>query len=203
MRRASGTTLTLSGTSSPPVDLCEMCYASLDPIRQSGMPARLSVRLASLVLTLRVLPIRFGQCWLTHNESVRQWPVDVRVYWGPTGSGKTRAAAAAEAERDDGAAYWWAGGRWWDGLDGHSMIIIDDFRPSDLKLHLLLKLLDRFPYRVEVKGGYRQMLARVIIITCPRHPRDWYVADDDQENGQLIRRIDEIREFVLENEPEL
>ncbi len=74
---------------------------------------------------------------------------------------------------------------------------MDDFRPEDMKFQRLLKLLDRYPYMVEVKGGYRQFLAKTVIITCPKHPEECY-AEAGEDIEQLLRRIGEenIKEFT-------
>lgn len=143
---------------------------------------------------------RYAQLWLSALEAKR--PVDTRPevwwYWGPTGSGKSRAAATAAAERDGGPddVYWHAGGKWWDGYDGHGVAILDDFRQEDMKFNKLLKLLDYNPLRLEVKGGYRQFRATLVIITMPCHPDGCY-AETGEDVGQLIRRIDVIKEFTL------
>ena len=42
-------------------------------------------------------------------------------------------------------------------LDKHETIIIDDFRASNLKFNYLLKLLDRYPMRIETEVCYRQL----------------------------------------------
>ncbi len=71
---------------------------------------------------------------------------------------------------------------------------MDDFRPEDMKFQKLLRLLDYNPLRLEVKGGYRQFKAELVIITCPKPPESCYLeAGEDLE--QLVRRIDKIKEF--------
>jgi len=52
--------------------------------------------------------------------------------------------------------YWKDDTKWWDGYDKHESIVIDDFRASNIEFNHLLKLLDRYPMRIETKGGYRQ-----------------------------------------------
>ncbi len=75
------------------------------------------------------------------------------------------------------------------------MTIIDDFRPEDFKFQYMLRLLDRNPLRAEVKGGFRQFKSALIIITCPKPPSECY-ADAGEDIDQLLRRINEIKEFV-------
>lgn len=133
--------------------------------------------------------IRIAEIYLTYNEPKRNWKPIVKWYWGPTGTGKT---FTAYKELED---VYTAGdtAKWWQGYDGHENVIIDDFRSSFIRFNELLKLLDAYPYLVEVKGGSRQFLARNIIITSPFPPTEVYNTSEEVE--QLIRRIDEIREF--------
>ena len=69
-------------------------------------------------------------------------------------------------------------------------MLIDDFRKDFCKFHVLLRILDRYEFRVEVKGSSRQLRAKKIAITCPFHPRLVYETREDV--GQLIRRIDKV-----------
>lgn len=131
--------------------------------------------------------IRLAECYLSYNEVKRNWKPTVSWIYGPTGSGKTR--MAIDKCGDD---YWISGKnlRWWQGYDGHENVIIDDFRGDFCTFHELLRILDRYAYTVEVKGGSRQLLAKNIYITCPYHPKDVYSSKEDV--GQLLRRIDDI-----------
>ena len=84
-------------------------------------------------------------------------------------------------------------GKWWEGYDAQEYVIIDDMRGDFLKFHQLLKLLDRYPYRVETKGSTRQFLATHIFITSSYHPEEMFSTREDIQ--QLLRRIDEIKMF--------
>lgn len=131
--------------------------------------------------------IKVAEVYLKYHESERDWKPEVRWYHGSTGSGKTRAARE------------WLGSdiytcidsiKWWEGYDGHPHVIIDDFRKDFCKFYQLLKLLDRYAYKVETKGGSRQLLARKIAITSPFDPSRIYSTREDIQ--QLLRRIDQI-----------
>ncbi len=63
-----------------------------------------------------------------------------------------------------------------------------------MKFQYLLKLLDRYPFRVEVKGGFRQFRSDLIIITCPKPPEECYM-EAGEDIDQLLRRIDTIEEM--------
>ena len=68
---------------------------------------------------------------------------------------------------------------------------MDDFRSSNMRMNELLKLIDRYPHRVEVKGGFRQMLSKKMIISSIHHPKEVYNIPEEPIQ-QLLRRIDKI-----------
>lgn len=55
-------------------------------------------------------------------------------------------------------------GKWWNGYDQHEAIIWDDFKPR-LNIEYYLNLLDFGDFMLEIKGGFRQLHAKVIIFT--------------------------------------
>lgn len=120
------------------------------------------------------------------------------VVWlfGTTGTGKTRAAIAA-AERlfpNDEA---WISGKnleWFDGYENNPTSIIDDYRPSFTTFAFLLRLLDRYPLRVPIKGGFTQWNPALIIITTNKSARDIWSYRTEEDLDQLSRRIHTIRE---------
>lgn len=135
--------------------------------------------------------IRYAEKLLTYNEPQRNWKPSVTWIWGKTGAGKSRLGhelCGTDYYSKDGE-------KWWDGYDAHENIILDDFRAGNMKLNYLLKVLDRYPMRVEVKGGYRQLLAKKIIITSIHSPDSCYNTEIDKLKEpiqQLIRRLDKI-----------
>jgi len=141
--------------------------------------------------------IRIAEKYLEYKEPKRKHKPKVHWYYGETGSGKTRQAVerCEEAVGDD---YWMSDKslKWFQGYDAHTHVIFDDFRGDCCKFSELLRILDRYGFRIENKGGARQFLATDIYITCPKHPM--YVYSVDEDVGQLLRRIDEIVEFKNE-----
>lgn len=133
--------------------------------------------------------------WCTYLEPAREEKPFVHWIWGASGTGKSKIAA----EYND--IYWKDDTKWWDGYDRHETVVIDDFRGYQMRFTYLLRLLDRYPMRVEVKGGYRQMNSKNIVITSIVHPEQIYsqVADLDEPIRQLIRRIDKITETNRKN----
>lgn len=131
--------------------------------------------------------IRLSELYLKFCERPRlpSDPLEVRWYYGSTGSGKTRSAI------EEFPKAWVSAGdlRWWDGYDAHKEIVIDDFRKRYCPFDYLLRILDRYPVRVETKGGSRQLRAEVIVITCPWAPDVLYNNRQSDSVGQLLRRI--------------
>lgn len=116
----------------------------------------------------------------------------IKWYWGATGTGKTRSAI----EQSQGDFYMTMKDlKWWDGYYGQSYVIIDDFRKDFCTFHELLRILDRYPYRVNLKGSsmWLQPSTTHIIITSFYPPDQVYSTREDVK--QLLRRIDEIIEF--------
>lgn len=93
------------------------------------------------------------------------------VYWlhGPTGTGKTRWAYQKAKER---GAFWMSGLtlRWFDGYMGQMTAILDDLRSTSIEYSSLLRLLDRYPTRVEIKGSSVPWTADLVIITSCYSP---------------------------------
>ncbi len=143
--------------------------------------------------------LRGGELLLKYLSPRRSVPPRVQWFWGPTGTGKTRAAIEACWE----AAYWMSSGtlQWWDGYDGEVAVILDDFRPEPgVPYARVLRLLDRYPVRVPVKGSSRELLATTIIVTSNFAPE--LVYDGRLGVGEsiepLLRRLHRVREFKAE-----
>lgn len=133
--------------------------------------------------------IKMAEQILKYHERKREWKPEVKWYYGPTGTGKTQTAT----EEMPDCYTTLSTGKWWDGYDAHENILIDDMRKDFMKFHEILRLLDRYSFTVETKGGTRQILAKRIIITSCYHPQELFETREDI--NQLIRRIDEIKKF--------
>lgn len=148
---------------------------------------------------------RYGKfvdrCIARYGQS-RDWAPEVNVYWGSTGVGKSRKAFS-----ESNKPYVHSGGQWFDGYCGESDVIFDDFGGSEFKLTYLLKILDRYPMRVPIKGGFVNWVPKRIWITSNYHPRDWYPNAKDEHVKALKRRFSKVIhyrrvfEVVEENSP--
>lgn len=117
----------------------------------------------------------------------RNWAPAVVVYWGRTGAGKTRAVYDNLADPED--IYVHSGGQWFDGYEGQPIVLFDDFGGSEFKLTYLLKLLDRYPMQVPVKGGFVSWTPHEIYLTSNRGPLLWFPNAHDEHVAAMERRF--------------
>lgn len=132
--------------------------------------------------------IKCAESVLKYKEKKRDFKTEVTWLWGPSGSGKTR--YAYDNHSPDEIHLQISTEKWYEGYDSHPIVIIDEV--SNETSYSMLKLLcDRFPARVEYKGGSRSFLAKKIYITSLSHPADLFYSYP--ENGkEMLRRIDKI-----------
>lgn len=136
--------------------------------------------------------IQYAEKYMKYSESPRPvGPIEVVWLYGSTGTGKTRYVYTSH---DPELIFQPLTHKWWDGYDGHKIVLIDDIRADWCSFAELLRMLDIYPFRVECKGGSRQCLATTFYITCPKHPLDLY-KDVQEDLCQLTRRITLILQF--------
>jgi len=117
-------------------------------------------------------------------------PVTVEWWFGPTGTGKSRDAFTKYPE-----AYVKMNNKWWDGYLGEEIVILDDYRPSLCTFQELLRILDRYPMRVEVKGDSMPLSATHFVITTSKRPEVIWAGRTEEALNQLLRRISIIVEY--------
>lgn len=132
---------------------------------------------------------------IANTRVTRSWMT--RGYWlyGDAGAGKSH---AAHVEFNADTHYRFPNdGKWWDNYNGQEIVIFDDFRPDQVKFAYLLQLIDKYPMVVPRRGAApAPFLAKTVIITCTRKPRDAY-EDIGEDMGQLLRRLEVVH--VLKN----
>nr|QTE03515.1 MAG: replication-associated protein [Luscinia sibilans CRESS-DNA-virus sp.] len=107
------------------------------------------------------------------------------VYWGPTGTGKSRRAwelAGLDAYPKAPTT------KFWDGYQSQEHVVIDEFRGA-IEISHILRWLDRYPVLVEIKGSSTVLRAKQIWITSNLHPSQWYVTLDPATYAALERRL--------------
>lgn len=115
----------------------------------------------------------------------------VIVYYGDAGTGKTRAAYDGYEPNIYCLSKGNGSNIWFDGYNGESCLLLDDFY-GWIPYGFLLQLLDIYPLRLEVKGGHTWAAWTTVIITSNKPWDCWY-----ERGGQpaLDRRIHAIYKF--------
>jgi len=109
----------------------------------------------------------------------------ITVYWGPTGTGKSRRAWEESGllayPKDPNTKFW-------DGYSNQEHVVIDEFR-GVINISNVLRWFDRYPVLVEVKGSSAVLSAKHIWITSNLDPRQWYPDLDEPTRDALMRRL--------------
>ena len=80
---------------------------------------------------------------------------------------------------------------WFDGYEGENTLLMDEFRPTWCSYSYLLRLLDKWPMRLPMKGAHTWALWNRVIITTTHPVGTWYHASDTA-TGELTRRITKV-----------
>lgn len=105
------------------------------------------------------------------------------VIIGPTGCGKS---AQIRHSFDVNETYWKPQGQWWDGYQQQRVVVFDEFY-SWTPYSELLRLLDRYPLKVQIKGSFVEFNSEIIIFTSNIHWDSWYSNIDNKT--ALMRRL--------------
>lgn len=123
---------------------------------------------------------------------------DVRLYYGPTGLGKTR-RAYTEYPRLCRLPVPTRGATWFDGYDGQEVVLMDDYGGDCVyPFQFCLQMLDGYPMQVPTKGGFVTWAPEVIIITSNVSVDLWYPSISAELVLALKRRITTIVRFIDE-----
>lgn len=109
----------------------------------------------------------------------------VFVFYGPTGTGKSRRAwaeAGPEAYAKDPRS------KFWCGYQGQESVVLDEFR-GGIDISHLLRWTDRYPVYVELKGSSLPLSVSKFWITSNLHPSLWYPELDAATYAALERRL--------------
>lgn len=128
------------------------------------------------------------------KESTREFrQLETHVLVGKAGSGKTKMAYESDPDIfvvDTTETFPF------DGYNGEKTILLDDFY-GGMPYSRLLRVLDGYQYRVNVKGGHRYAQWNKIFITSNEEPTQWYKIGLTEA---LKRRITSVTKFGNEVE---
>jgi len=132
------------------------------------------------------------------DKPTRDTELQVILFYGPPGTGKTR---RAYEEAPDLYAIPLGKQLWFDNYAGEPDVLVDDFSGS-LRLVDTLRMFDRYPIQVPVKGGHVWWCPSRIFVTSNVHPHSWYDYSTRADSYRaLTRRFTRVVEFYDEGEP--
>lgn len=137
--------------------------------------------------------LRFAEGLLKYRRNALRDPPICNWFYGQTGTNKSRTVWDKE-----GLDLYVVepGFEWFDGYVGQEAVLFDDFR-GQITLCTLLRILDRYPLRLKMKGGFINWKPLRIYITSSKTPQECY-KNCGENIDQLIRRLNSVTEFCAE-----
>lgn len=78
--------------------------------------------------------------------------------------------------------------KWFDGYRGQKQMLLDDYS-GRTPLHTLLKLMDRYPLQLPIKGGFVSSQVQTLWITSNYDPMEWmalFYRNESVERGRAL-----------------
>lgn len=141
--------------------------------------------------------ICIGEKILKYRRPTRNFKT--RIIWlsGPSGSGKSH---TAHTYFNCDPEHIWISNKdlnWFDGYVGQKYCIFEEMKPEQLQDYgWFLRLTDKYPMKVPVKGAFTDWIPKVIIITSVFKPIDLFPSVGVNTAEQGLRRIDEHIELL-------
>lgn len=126
------------------------------------------------------------------RQQYRTWMTKGIWYTGPTGSGKSHAVF----EGFDPATHYVKdlSTEWWDGYKGQPVVILNEFRGSDMKYQQLLDLIDKWPTCVKWRNKESvPFLAKEVRIASILDPEEAYPGMAGTDSIEQLRRRVSVR----------
>lgn len=160
--------------------------------------------------TEKVIAMEHFTQWVVYRRSFTEFKslvskpelrkeLEVFCLYGEAGSGKTQ--FVWDYCRDHGRELFFVCDvklDWFDGYRGELDVLIDDYRGGGT-LAFLLRLLDKYPLQVPIKGGFVQWLPIRIWLTSNLHYTEWFSGLDQESTAALTRRISRDAHVVRRN----
>lgn len=119
-----------------------------------------------------------------YTPSIDRTNVVVTFHYGPSGTGKSHCCFTPDAYFLD------ANNGFWNGYDGQSKVILDEFGGHVMSPLQLQRLCDKYPYECNTKGlGRNPCNATDIHITSNYLPSHWWSEKTRYNSRAIYRRI--------------
>lgn len=132
-----------------------------------------------------------------HARPAQRDAVQVRVYWGPPGTGKSY--RAIEEAKAYGTVYFKnPRTKWWDGYRGEQNVVIDEFSGDAIDVDYIKRWWDIYPCSVEIKGSSVPLHATRFWVTSNHAPDYWFPNARPVDHAAIRRRITTVEEMTQE-----
>ncbi len=130
-----------------------------------------------------------------HGSNLREAP-EVIILHGVTGSGKTMQAWEQAGSSVYAVPTCQKGTQpWFDNYQGQPHVLLDEMPWEGMSLQFLLRLLDRYPLLVPVKGAFVAWRPTKIWMTSNLHPDLWYPGALPVHTAAFQRRVSSVTEL--------
>lgn len=148
--------------------------------------------------------------WVSAQLEMVQRPIrptpNVTVYFGPTLTGKT-----FRCHQENPGIHELRYNNGFMNYSGQKVVLFDEFDKAPWPFDLVLKLLDRYPFQVNVKNGYCWWEVTDIFMTGTEAPEKWFLGThaNPEHIPQFMRRITRIvdtagiTDLLLARSPEI
>lgn len=119
--------------------------------------------------------------------------IQVKVFYGKTGTGKTHRALEASHLEDIYRATAYGSGTF-DGYNAHKVLVLDEFR-GQIPVSQLLTMCEHYPHKMPARYADKQAAYETLIIISNDPPAAWYPFESDATKRALARRFTEVIEF--------
>ena len=133
---------------------------------------------------------KFAKEYINTVTPGRDFETKVIVHWGAAGTGKTRAVF----DKHPNVLFMDINNSFFTPYHGEEIVVFDDFEPSCMSRRTFLTITDRYPTRINQKGGSTMFKPRIIYFTSNFDPKTWYM-NQFEEDDAVARRISKIQKF--------
>lgn len=106
--------------------------------------------------------------FLINNQDKPRGEPTIVWLWGDSGKGKTKFVKETFPE-----AFWKPKNKWWDGYEYQDCVVFDEFY-GWIEFDQILRLLDWYPLKTELKGSHVQIKATTFVFTSNECPTTLY-----------------------------
>lgn len=121
--------------------------------------------------------------------------LQVHVWWGKTGTGKTRTFFSQYKIDNSYRFLYRNNGDFWDGYSGQKNILFDEFE-SQVRLSDMLMYMDGYPLQLNVKFGHTYAQWDTVTIISNSNPQTFYHNCSKERRDAFARRVNQVIEYV-------